>query len=426
MHIKYLKEEAIKKDGKHYWFKVGKIIEFENLRDINKFLRENDLIESEFAEKCLFNLYEVITENRVINYYLETSQELDKVLNIFIRVNSGGIQLSHSDLLLSIATSQWKTKDAREEITSFVDELNQIGDSFEFDKDFVLKSCLVLPDLSDIAFKVDNFNLENMNKIEKSWENIMKSLRLSVDLISSFGYNHQNLPSANAIIPIAYYILKKENPDNFVQSIKHIEDRNKIKKWLLMSLLKKTFSGQPDNVLRPIRNIIKGKNDKFPFDEIINEFKGTNKSLIFTADDIENLTYSKYGQSHTFSILSLIYPTFDLKNRFHQDHIYPRSFFRKTKLKEKNIPEEKYDFYLENYDYICNLQLLEGLPNEEKSDKDFKEWLEKTYLNENERKEYMEKHFIPQNISLDFNNFEEFIKERKGRIIKRINEYLLL
>ncbi|MCZ7401356.1 MAG: DUF262 domain-containing protein [Candidatus Methanoperedens sp.] len=149
------KEEAIKKDAETFWFEVSKIVEFESLRDINKFLRENGLIECPFAEECLFKLYQVITEDRVINYYLETSQKLDKVLNIFIRVNSGGTELNYSDLLLSIATAQWKTKDAREEITSFVDEINRIGEGFEFNKDFVLKSCLVLSDL-DIAFKVDN------------------------------------------------------------------------------------------------------------------------------------------------------------------------------------------------------------------------------------------------------------------------------
>jgi uncharacterized protein with ParB-like and HNH nuclease domain len=31
---------------------------------------------------------------------------IDKVLNIFIRVNAGGTELSRSDLLLSIATAQ--------------------------------------------------------------------------------------------------------------------------------------------------------------------------------------------------------------------------------------------------------------------------------------------------------------------------------
>lgn len=118
--------EAIMRDKKAYWFEVGKVLDFASLRDINRYLRDNGLIESEFAEECLFKLYEVINERRVINYYLEASQKLEKVLNIFIRVNSGGTILSYSDLLLSIATAQWKTKDAREEITKFVDGLPKV------------------------------------------------------------------------------------------------------------------------------------------------------------------------------------------------------------------------------------------------------------------------------------------------------------
>ena len=90
------------------------------------------------------------------------------MLNIFIRVNSGGTTLSYSDLLLSIATAQWKNKDARQEITKFVDEINQIGNGFNFDKDFVLKACLVLCDFKDIAFKVDNFNAETMQKLNRT------------------------------------------------------------------------------------------------------------------------------------------------------------------------------------------------------------------------------------------------------------------
>ena len=50
---------------------------------------------------------------------------------IFIRRNSGGTTLSYSDLLLSIATSQWRTLDARKEVHRLVDDLNQIGPGLE-------------------------------------------------------------------------------------------------------------------------------------------------------------------------------------------------------------------------------------------------------------------------------------------------------
>jgi len=411
-----------------FWFKVGNILNIKEHYEVSDFLIEHGLsiLEKEkakFANKTLFKLHSLIHKDAVINYYLEKGEELDKVLNIFIRVNSGGTKLSYSDLLLSIATAQWDEKDAREEITRFVDEINGIGDGFNFDKDFVLKTCLVLSDFTNIAFKVDNFNKNNMLTIEKNWDDISDSIRLAVNLVSSYGYHREILTSNNAIIPISYYLLKKDLPNNFVESSTYRDDREKIRKWLIISLLKRTFGGQPDNILRPIRNIISTNGSSFPLDEIAQSLKGTPKSIEFNDDEITNLFFYKYGQSHTFSILALLYPTLDFRNKFHQDHIFPKSFFTSKKLSKKGIEEGKIDFYLNNFNYLANLQLLEGTPNKEKLDKDFKEWLFKKYPDEQARKDYMKKHYIPD-IDLSFDNFEEFISERKKLMFEKLKSIL--
>ncbi|MGH2180006.1 GmrSD restriction endonuclease domain-containing protein, partial [Enterococcus faecalis] len=39
-------------------------------------------------------------EKDILAYYEENSQEIDKILDIFIRMNSGGTTLTYSDLLL--------------------------------------------------------------------------------------------------------------------------------------------------------------------------------------------------------------------------------------------------------------------------------------------------------------------------------------
>jgi len=109
------------------------------------------------------------------NQLLPRKESLDKVLNVFIRVNSGGTTLSYSDLLLSIATAQWQNRDAREVIFKFVDKLNALGDGFNINNDLVLKSSLFLSDIKNFTFLVDNFNKSNMLKIEKEWETIESS-----------------------------------------------------------------------------------------------------------------------------------------------------------------------------------------------------------------------------------------------------------
>ncbi|MGY0219000.1 DUF262 domain-containing protein [Endozoicomonadaceae bacterium StTr2] len=428
-NFKFLtKKEYKQRDENNFWFAVGDILNLKEAVDVNDFLLENDISEYgkekfRLANKTLFKLYEVIHKNKSINFFLERGESLDKVLNIFIRVNSGGTQLSYSDLLLSIATAQWKEKDAREEITSFVDEVNAIGDGFNINKDFVLKCCLVLSGFKDIAFKVDNFNQENMLAIEQKWDDISKAIKSAFVLLSSLGYHRETLTSNNALIPISAYLYKINSPENFSESSKYQLNRQRIFKWLIMVLLKRTFSGQPDNVIRPIRDVIDSSDSDFPLNGIIKKLKGNTKSISFDNDEIDNLLYYQYGQAYTYSILAFIYPSLDFRNKFHQDHIFPRKLFAEKKLRKLGINEDDIEFYLCNYNYLANLQLLEGIPNQEKSGKDFKSWLHEKFPNKSDRKSYMEKHFIPD-IDLTIENFREFIEKREALIVKEFKKLL--
>lgn len=429
----FLTDQEAQKDRKdnpedYFWFKVSDVLEFKKHSEISSYLIKNGLTtvseeRAEFASETLFKLYSVIHEQPVINFFLEKQGNLDKVLNIFVRINSGGTPLSYADLLLSIASASWKKRDAREEITSFVDELTDDGEGFNFNRDFVLKTCLVLSDIPNIAFKVDNFNNANMRKIEENWETITNSLRLTVNLIESFGYKRETLISNNALIPIAYYIQKKGNPTNFVESSQFSDDRTRIQKWLITSLLKRAFSGQPDGVLRPIRQIINKNFDSFPIDQIIEEFKGKEKSIVFSTDDVEALFDNYYGNAYTFSTLAVFYPTLDFKNRFHIDHIFPKSLFNRKTLLKRGLSEDECFEFIQNVNYLANLQLLEGIPNIEKSNKEFKDWLEETYPDSQSRAVYMERNYIPD-VDLSLENFMEFFTERTKLMTDRFPELI--
>lgn len=422
-------EEARRTRKTTFWFQVSDILDLKTQAEVNDFLVENELLtdkpkeQAKFANQTLFKLYEVVHKAPVINYFLEKDESLDKVLNIFIRVNSGGTILSYSDLLLSIAAAQWKKRDAREEVTGFVDELNAIGDGFNFDKDLVLKSCLVLGDFKDIAFKVDNFNKENMLKIEGQWEEITTALQYAVTLVSAFGYSRATLTATNAIIPIAYYFLKKGLPRNYDQAQRFELDRRIVHQWLILSLVKRVFGGVPDTVLRPVREILRKNSDSFPLKDIKEEFKGTTKSLQFTQDDIENLLQSKYGQGYTFSTLSLLYPTLDYRNKFHIDHIHARSFFTRAKLRKEGVPDEDIEFYIDAVDRLPNLQLLEGVANQEKLAAKFRDWLQQTYRSKQAQTEFCAKHYIPD-VDVSLANFREFYDERRQAIMERLADIL--
>jgi uncharacterized protein with ParB-like and HNH nuclease domain len=420
-------EDKEKHPNDYFWFKVGDIFQFTKPFEINNYLIRNGLMniedKAEFASETLFKLYSIIHEEKIVNFFLEKHGELDKVLNIFVRINSGGTPLSYSDLLLSIASASWQKKDAREEITGFVDEISDDGEGFNFNKDFVLKTCLVLCGFPNIAFKVDNFNKTNMRTIEQNWNDITASLKLTVNLIESFGYKRENLISNNALIPIAYYLRNKDNPKNFVESRLFEEDRERIKKWLVSSLLKRAFSGQPDSVIKPIRQIISKSSETFPLEQIVEEFRGKDKSIIFSEDDIEALFDYYYGNSYTFSTLAVLYPNLDFKNKFHIDHIFPKSLFKRKNLTSKGIPDDKAEEFTILVDYLANLQLMEGMPNIEKSNKDFKEWISQKYPNPQARKDYMEKNYIPD-VELSLENFDVFFEERTKLMTEKFKELL--
>ena len=431
--FRFLTDDEYKGMTEGYWYKVGDILTMTQPGETSQYVLDHIAFAGTYtkdqtmhANNTLQKLYNVVHTDKTLSYYKEKATELDKVLNIFIRVNSGGTVLTYSDLLLSIASAQWENHDAREEITEFVEEVNAIGGGFRINKDFVLKTALVLTDFTDIAFKVDNFNKPNMMKIEANWDNIKRAIKQSVNLVSSFGYTGETLSSNNALIPIAYYLLTIGMPENFVESGTTRDNKAKIKKWLIMALLKKAFSGQPDNVIRPIRDIIRenGTGD-FPISQIIDKFKGTNKSILFTEDDIEEyLLKLKYGKSETLSTLMLIYPSLDFSNKFHEDHMYPKSKFRKSYLRKMGVPEEKLDEYLDTVNDISNLQLLPAQLNEEKLNTDFDVWFNAEQPTETDKIQYRKIHYLPE-MEYTYPVFLEFVTQRKELLKNKLREILL-
>ena len=346
------------------------------------------------------------------------------MLQIFIRINQGGTKLSYSDLLLSIATAQWKKLDARKVIHEFVDKINDIGKGFNFNKDFVLKSCLVLADIKDIKFKVDNFSSDNMAVIESQWEQIAEAITLAIRLAAHFGFDEKTLTSTNAIIPIAYFLKTKQINESVLHAKGHETNRASIKQWLIRALLKKIFGGTPDNLYPIYRQLIQEHGEAFPLHQIIDRYSGTNKSLDFYQEDIENLLSVGYGSSFAFMLLSLFYPL-NHDYEFHQDHIHPRKYFTARKLESLGVADATVrDKYLERVDRLANLQLLQATPNIETSAKMLKDWLADTCSGQGKLQQYKELHLIPASQSVEFNDFLDFFDARESLIRSKLHEVL--
>jgi hypothetical protein len=425
--FEFLTAEQVIQTETDYWFSVDRILE----SDIDDLTDElDDSIENKetrkLARNVLRQLRRTIFDQDKISYYEESDQSLERVLNIFIRMNSGGTTLSYSDLLLSIAVAQWTTLDAREEIHSLVDSMNVVGDGFSYSKDLVLKAGLMLSNIGSVGFKVENFNKDNMATLEANWESIKQSLMLSVRLLASFGFNSQNLRANSVLLPIAYYLHFRGLDESYLSRSEYAEDRIELRNWLVKSLLKASgiWGSGLDTLLTAIREEIKkhGSNG-FPLPQIETVMAAKGKSLVFTEEEMDELTELEYGNKRTFSLLSILFSGFDFSHHFHVDHIYAQGLFSNKNIKSLDLSTEEVEKLTNMSNRLPNLQLLEGTINNEKRAKMPMEWYETLWPDEAARTAHLQAQGINFLVD-DLSKFSLFYDDRKKTLRSRISKIL--
>lgn len=420
-------EAAVQSDTEH-WLPLRKVLEFRDGADVDTeklmaYVTTHKL--NGWGGGALAKLCNVLLKNPVVHYFREDEQSLDRVLNVFVRLNSGGIPLSYSDLLLSIASAQW-TNDAREAIYGLLDDLNEYGDGFEFDKDFVLKSALVLNDLPDIGFNVNNFGKKNTEAIESGWEtNVRLPLSLAVELAAALGYHGKTLTSSNVLIPVAYYLRKLGSPAGFCTAPKYAAHRASIRKWLVTSLLKSVLSSKTDTVLAAVRAAIRDSEEEgFPLVVVEKALVSHGVTLRFSDEELDNLLASEYGKRNTFSVLAALYPSLNTQFKFHLDHVFPKSGFYKNRLKAAGFGEDAIVRMQELMNQVPNLQFLEGLVNQSKLDSAFADWIVPMQAKPTEWGQYQQQHAIPLLASYGLDQFEDFFKQRRMQLLSRLKQAL--
>jgi uncharacterized protein with ParB-like and HNH nuclease domain len=398
------------KGKKICWFKVSDIYALSEERQLYPYFSENKLLDNPFALDTLPKLRAAIHSQPMINFYLEEDQNIDKALNIFIRMNSGGEPLNFSDLIMSMAVAHWREKDARREIHGLVDCIRDKG--FSISKDFVLKVFLYLHS-KDIKFKVANFSIENAKDFEQEWDKIRDTVLSVFDLVKSFGFTDATLTSKNALIPIVYYLYHRGIEKDFDSRTEYVVDRDGIKRWLHISLVKRVFGNQSDTVLSKIRRVFTENVTENPISSDLISFpvdkmKDTNISDEF----IQELLSTEKGDKYAFSLLALLYPSCNYKtNSFDKDHLHPMSLCDDSKHNRQV------------YNSLKNLQLLDSNENKSKSDKSLDEWVEEKTRANGDRKEFLERHLIPD-VSLKLEDFDEFIAARTVILTEKLKSIL--
>ena len=417
-----------------YWFRVGEILDIDTLDKAmnlaNQISAELDGItdaQESYVIKNLTTLYNAVHARDIINYYEETNEDNERILDIFVRANEAGTQLSKSEILLSIATSYWGSDednpiDAKEEINDFVTTLNRtyVNEGFDFGSDFVLKSLLVVSDLS-AEYRIRSFTHENLSLMKEIWkeEEIQDAIRSAVALMSEFGLTGRSLTSRNALIPIVYYFYANGNPLLTTESNTGVQVRPRIFEWLCSALLNSNFNSRPDQIIEDAREAIKdADSNEFPLERIQRQIRARGKAVGFSEEIIEDLfDETDYNSTKIYLLLSLLYyPEPALDNSYQIDHIFPQSQLEKdTLITNYGFEPAKAEQYQSLRDHVANLQLIED--NQPKGDREFSDWI----ATRSER--YYERHHIPTDERLyELENFPEFVSAREEMLRNQILE----
>ena len=409
------------KDITEHHVRINKVLEYGYLNELKeRYAKNQEII------RTLDLLENRLNDQNIINYYQEDSQELETVLDIFIRTNNGGKPLTKTDLLMATLQQSWSK--AEENFKKLIKTINKLPNTttsnnvpkFNISKDVVIKCALMVFSQHDVSTKVQKFHTEDIAKqIEENWDKLQECIVQTFTMLSAWHLDGKSLRAYNAVVPIVYFIYKYDLQNKINAQAEELQLR-KLKagmcQWLMASLLKNVFSGQPDNTLKAIRDIINKKQNpnEFVFHEVVTAFKGhTTKDFELTEPTIEKLLTTPYTKkSECYLILALIY---SLSNAFtmttwDMDHLHPHNCFEdkdngSEKLKNL-ISEEEYKEVMKEglWNTVLNLQLLDGGLNRSKG---------KVPL-----KEFVKDHNVPflpfpNEATLELKDFQRFIEARK-------------
>lgn len=266
-----------------------------------------------------------------------------QVLEIFIRVNSGGTKLDASDLMFAAMKEGWAEIEERSE--EVVELLND--NRLAFDKEFVLK-CLVVAHGKKAELSPEKFTSEEgdalLGMMEENWpkaEAAFQQLRdfiandlqlLSTKVVRSYG----------SFIPLFDYLYHNPKPIE--------KDRVLMRAYYYKSQLMNWYRAQTDNIINVMHGMVGKPVDKFPLSQI---------ELYFAASRSAETRLTKDHLADNrlrFILLNLIYverfgkSPFNVRfkgNEPHVDHIYPQSMLR-SRL---GCPSEEINF-LGNFRFV--------------------------------------------------------------------------
>ena len=236
-------------DREGYWVKVKELY---GATDLETFFHKIK-IEPKPERTKIRKLYEILHNKEVLPFCEITKEHTaDDAVEIFLRFNSGGLQLKRTELLFALAVNNWQG--GRTELEDYLKSIHEhyksYGDWKDIDKDFLLKTCLYLFENS-VSMSVDALREVNYDRIKHNWDEIKNSVSDVLTMLNDKGHSSSTIISMNAIIPIIYY--RFYNPNQY----KKDNVKKELNKLFIVSQINRLFSASTDTVL--MRMLMYGK-----------------------------------------------------------------------------------------------------------------------------------------------------------------------
>jgi hypothetical protein len=246
------------------------------------------------------------------------------VLDIFVRVNSGGTKLLPGDLMFAVMKQAWSEIEQR--VEGIVSLLNE--SKLSFDKHFVLKCLLVAHDkgaeVTPEKFKGEKGD-QLLDAIKNDWDKAENAFRQMRDFITGDLrlYGDKVIRSYNSFIPVFDFLFHNPPPDE--------PNKRLLEAYYYKSQLFNWYGAQTDAIVDVLHQRLgKSLQTGFPKTEIWGYFTSRGKEVDLKREHLTDIRIRHI-------ILNLVYvrtfgvSPFDVKfkgNEPHVDHIYPQSLLR--------------------------------------------------------------------------------------------------
>jgi len=439
-----------------YWWPISNLWRSDGVPDVpDPLIRSVDKSDSSLAVAAdnLERLHEAITVNQIACGEVQGMRS-EEALELFIRRNKGGQQLSNSDIAFSLITVYWdrfeESEDPKEVFETKGAELSdEFGDcSFGFGKGFLIRTLLYLDDEKP-SFERDILVPDTIEPLEDIWgDRFFKAIRAAFSIVTEeFDLTGKCLGGKTTILPIIYHCwtrlgsIEIEHPEEVADEFSS-EELDRMEYWLQMTVFNNLFNVSSSmTVLDNVREIIKDSTT-FPAKEIEEEYRGGSITVgVRSAESSKEAGVSvselvretDHGSETTIRnyLLTKLYDDRGVGELFNTqsgentsievDHFYPAVKLRdkEDRLTKREINPDVIEFCGNHVNNFGNFTLLPQAGNQSKSEKDPQDWLDG--FDDDERR-----HMLPNMEPYTYEKYEEFLKRREGDMVDALQNRLVV